>query len=102
MIAVVDVGKWVTYAFASPGQFLSRAVEIAGDELTCAQMEAAHAKAHGGRPKSLRFQSFVFVVWDSRTRMFMRFQEPGFRAVLRFCRETIKDSLTFEQWLALL
>jgi len=38
MIAVQDIGKWAAHMFLHPERYVSSAVEIAGDEVTFAQM----------------------------------------------------------------
>lgn len=46
MIATADIGNWVAQAFDDPGKFLGKSEEIAGAELTRAQIVAAF-KHHG-------------------------------------------------------
>src|SRR5262249_46190925 len=46
MIATTDIGKWVARAFANPDVFIHKAEEIAGDELTRAEIAEA-LKRHG-------------------------------------------------------
>jgi uncharacterized protein YbjT (DUF2867 family) len=60
MIAVQDIGKWVAHVFLHPETYLSRAIEIAGDEVTYAQLIHAYQKVYGKRPNSMRLPSVLF------------------------------------------
>ena len=52
MIAVEDIAAFVALAFANPGQYLGRTIELAGDELTESQIAQTFAKVVG-RPVTL-------------------------------------------------
>lgn len=52
LVAVDDIGAFVALAFAKPQEFLGKMVELAGDELTEAQIAATFAKVIG-RPVKL-------------------------------------------------
>ena len=47
MVAVDDIGKFITQAFIYPAKFVGRAVEFAGDELTFPQALSLISKATG-------------------------------------------------------
>ncbi|MFE7166696.1 NmrA/HSCARG family protein [Streptomyces sp. NPDC057616] len=47
LIAVGDIGAFAALAFGDPGQYLGKAIELAGDELTRDQMIAAISRATG-------------------------------------------------------
>ena len=100
MIAVQDIGKWAAHMFLHPERFVSRAVEIAGDEVTFAQMERAYKKIYGKTPASMWFPSTLFSRGDLG-KMFTWITKYGYQADLTMNRAEIPDLLTFEQFLAL-
>jgi uncharacterized protein YbjT (DUF2867 family) len=53
LIAVTDIGAFAALAFADPGRYVGRALELAGDELSREQLAAAIGSAVG-RPLDLR------------------------------------------------
>ncbi|MFD2029175.1 NmrA family NAD(P)-binding protein [Ancylobacter dichloromethanicus] len=101
MIAVDDIGKWVARAFADPAGFIGKAEEIAGDELTRAQIVAA-LKRHGwsaGLPFPLPRLLLRPLPYDVR-RMFEWFGTAGYSADIPALKARQPDILTFEDWLA--
>ncbi len=55
MVALKDIGEFGASAFVRPNDFLGRAIDLAGDDLTMAEVSAQLSKAMG-RP--IRFQEF--------------------------------------------
>jgi len=100
MIAVQDIGKWAVHMFLHPERYVSRAVEIAGDEVTFSQMVSAYKKVYGKTPASMRFPSSLFSRGDIG-KMFTWITTYGYQADLTMNRAEIPDLLTFEQFLAL-
>jgi uncharacterized protein YbjT (DUF2867 family) len=100
MIAVPDIGKWVARMFLRPELYLSQAVEIAGDEVTFAEMLAAYQKVYGRRPKSVRLPKSLFSGGDAG-KMIAWMSREGYQADLRANRAAIPDLLTYEAFLAL-
>jgi uncharacterized protein YbjT (DUF2867 family) len=100
MIAVQDIGKWVAHAFLHPEIYLSKAIEIAGDELTYSQMITAYQKVYGRKPRSMWLPSFLFSRGDLG-KMFTWLRTFGYQADLKANREAIPDLLTYERFLAL-
>src|SRR5262245_54348038 len=82
MIAVQDIGKWVAHIFLQPETYLSKAVEIAGDELTYSQMINAYQKVYGKKPKSMWLPSFLFSRGDLG-KMFTWLSKYGYQADLK-------------------
>src|SRR5262249_40711325 len=78
MIAVQDIGKWVAHVFLHPEIYLSKAIEIAGDEVTYAQMISAYQRVYGKRPKSIRLPAFLFSQGDSG-KMFTWLSKSGYQ-----------------------
>jgi uncharacterized protein YbjT (DUF2867 family) len=98
MIAIDDIGTWVARAFADPESFIGKSAEIAGDELTRAQVLAVF-KTH---------------VWFSRVpipslllrrlpgdvlKMFDWFGREGYHADIPVLRKHQPGLLTLEQWI---
>jgi uncharacterized protein YbjT (DUF2867 family) len=100
MIAVQDIGKWAVHMFLHPERYVSRAVEIAGDEVTFSQMVSAYKKVYGKTPGSMWFPSSLFSMGDIG-KMFTWITTYGYQADLTMNRAEIPDLLTFEQFLAL-
>ena len=101
MIAVADIGKWVAHAFSQYDPFQFQEIEIAGDELTYPQIEAAYLKVEGKKPKTLPMPDPLVAKMGDTGKLYTWMWQEGYQADLQFCRSTIKDMLTFEQWLAL-
>jgi uncharacterized protein YbjT (DUF2867 family) len=100
MIAVRDIGKWVAHVFSHPATYLSKAIEIAGDEVTFPQMISAYQKVYGKRPRSMWLPASLFSRGDLG-KMFTWLSKYGYEADLAANRAAIPDLLTFEQFLAL-
>ncbi len=100
LIAVEDIGKWVALAFSQPETYRNQAIEIAGDALTYAQMQDAYQKVYGKRQASLWLPPFLTWLMGGMGAMFRWFGQTGYQADLQKCRTLVKDSISFEQWLA--
>jgi uncharacterized protein YbjT (DUF2867 family) len=100
MIAVQDIGKWVAHVFLHPETYLSKAIEIAGDEVTFSQMMTAYQRVYHKRPKSVPLPVSLFSRGDAG-KMFTWLSQYGYRADLPANRVAIPELLTYEQFLAL-
>ncbi|MBT0725567.1 NmrA/HSCARG family protein [Rosenbergiella sp. S61] len=101
MIATADIGKYVAQAFASPGDFIGRDEEIAGDALTRAQIVATF-RSHGwqaGLPFPVPRLLLRPLPYDIR-RMFEWFGETGYEADIPALRTRQPDLLTLAGWIA--
>ncbi|WP_265671133.1 NmrA/HSCARG family protein [Klebsiella grimontii] len=101
MIATNDIGKWVAYAYAHPETFIGKAQEIAGDELTRAQIVSTF-KRHGwsgGLPFPVPRLLLRPLPYDVR-RMFEWFGEEGYAADIPLLRSRHSDLMTLENWLS--
>jgi uncharacterized protein YbjT (DUF2867 family) len=100
MVAVEDIGAFVAMAFDHPQDFVSVALELAGDELT--MPEAADVLSRViGRPVQ-----FVELSLEPITRaneewgkMLGWFNERGYKADIPALRAMHPQLLNFEQWL---
>ncbi len=100
MIATADIGNWVAQAFTHPGEFLGKSEEIAGVELTRAQIVAA-LKGHGwsaGLPFPLPRLLLRSLPHDVR-KMFEWFGEAGYLANIPALLARQPDMRTFDKWL---
>jgi uncharacterized protein YbjT (DUF2867 family) len=98
MIAVADIGKWVARAFSQYDPYQFQVLEIAGDEITYSQIEAAYLKVEGQKPATMPIPRALLL--GDMGKLYTWMWKEGYQADLKFCRDTIKDMLTFEQWLA--
>ncbi|AZD29811.1 NmrA/HSCARG family protein [Pseudomonas chlororaphis] len=100
MIATADIGDWVAQAFTQPGAFLGKSEEIAGVELTRAQIITAF-KSHGwsaGLPFPLPRLLLRPLPHDIR-KMFEWFGAAGYLANIPALLACQPDVRTFDKWL---
>jgi len=101
MIALDDVGAWVARAFADPKAFIGKAEEIAGDELTTAEIidELRRRGLGAGLPFSFPQIFFGALPHDIR-KMFEWFGSHGYEADIRTLKRQQPSLMTFRDWLA--
>jgi uncharacterized protein YbjT (DUF2867 family) len=100
MIAVDDIGKSAARIFSDPSTFIGNAIEIAGDELTQAEVVTA-LRRHGwnsGLPFGVPRQILRLLPGDA-IKMFEWFGQAGYRADIPALRSAQPDLMNFEQWL---
>jgi uncharacterized protein YbjT (DUF2867 family) len=101
MIAVDDIGAFVALAFEHPGRWQGRAMDIAGDALSMAELAAAFSRVSG---KEVRYQQ---VGWDDfekkagpeLTTMYKWFQNVGYDVDIAAVRQEYPQLTSFERWL---
>jgi uncharacterized protein YbjT (DUF2867 family) len=100
MIAVEDIGAFVAMAFDHPQDFVSVALEIAGDELTMPEAADIFGQVIG-RPVEFVELSLEHITRANEEwgKMLGWFNERGYRADLPALRAMHPGLLTFEQWL---
>ncbi|MBS0270814.1 MAG: hypothetical protein JSS54_17805 [Proteobacteria bacterium] len=101
MIAVRDIGIWVARAFANSQDYIGKAEEIAGDELTRTEI-AAQLKAHGwfaGLPVPVPPLLLRRLPGDI-LKMFEWFSTNGYEADVAALRERQPGLLRFADWLS--
>jgi uncharacterized protein YbjT (DUF2867 family) len=100
MIAVDDIGGFAALAFDKPREFLGRAFELAGDELTLPQAAEAFSRALG-RPVRFVEQPIEQVRSFSKEFAVMLewFNEKGYAADIPALRALYAPLLGFEAWL---
>lgn len=99
MIAVEDIGKWVVLAFVRPEQYLNQNIEIAGDELSYSEIQAAWKKVKGKKQFAILLPKFVISMMGEAGRMFLWFGKEGYQSDLGQCKTQICTMSSFEQWL---
>lgn len=101
MIAPEDIGVFAADAFDAPADHIGRGIEIAGDELTGAQMAEVFARA-AGRPVRFHSQPIAQVreFSEELAAMFEWFNTVGFRADLAGLRKQHPDLITLETWVS--
>ena len=99
MIAVEDIGKWVAHMFLNKSQYLGKAVEISGDEVTFDKMINAYQKVYRKKLWSIKLPYALFSKGDLG-KMVVWINKHGYQADLKANREAIPELLTYEQFIA--
>jgi uncharacterized protein YbjT (DUF2867 family) len=101
MIAVDDIGSFVTAAFEKPGRWIGRTEQIAGDDLSMNDI-ARHfstVAGHEVRYQQMPFEEFERNTGHEMTVMFRWFEESGYKVDLPALREELPSLTSFERWL---
>lgn len=100
LIAAEDIGAFVALAFEDPQTYLGRTIELAGDELTEAQIAETLANVIG-RPVELQSPAMSedATPTPEQIAMYRFFSGKGYDADIAALREVYPDLLTFEQYL---
>jgi uncharacterized protein YbjT (DUF2867 family) len=100
LIAADDIGAFVALAFEDPQAYLGKTVELAGDELTEAQIADMLAKVIGRpvRPQPSRMPEGETPTAE-QIAMFQFFNGQGYDADIPALRKIYPGLLTFEQYL---
>jgi uncharacterized protein YbjT (DUF2867 family) len=101
MIAVDDIGAFVALAFEHPGKWQGRAIDIAGDELSMAELASAFSRVSG---KEVRYQQLGWDEFQKKagpeiTTMYKWFQEVGYDVDIAAVRQEYAQLTSFEKWL---
>jgi uncharacterized protein YbjT (DUF2867 family) len=98
LVAVDDIGAFVALAFAKPTEFLGKTIELAGDELTEAQIAATFAKVIG---RSVKLESPKMAEGQQPTpeqiAMFQFFNGQGYDADIPALRKMYPPLKTLER-----
>lgn len=100
LIAVDDIGAFAALALERPDEFIGRAIEIGGDELTPSEV-AEHLTKAIGRPVRFVEQSMDQIKgFDSdMAAMLQWFIDEGYQVDIPALRAIHPRLLTFEEWL---
>jgi uncharacterized protein YbjT (DUF2867 family) len=101
MIAVDDIGEFVALAFQRPGHWKGRAVDLAGDELSMAELAQAFSRMSG---REVRYQQTPWDVYEQKagpeiTRMYHWMEKIGFHIDIGAVRQEHKKLISFDRWL---
>ncbi|MBK8502870.1 MAG: NmrA/HSCARG family protein [Saprospiraceae bacterium] len=87
MISTDDIGWFAANSLLNPDQYLNKTLDIAGDEVTYAQLHAAHKKVFNAEPKKSAFMKFLLMtMMPEIKRMFLWYREPVFKADINHLR----------------
>jgi uncharacterized protein YbjT (DUF2867 family) len=99
LLAVDDIGEMVKVMFNNPEKYLGKAIEIAGDELTGAQMAETLSKATG---KTVTYREIPVESLHEKSAdyemMFDWMNRRGFAADIESLKEKIPTLKTLETW----
>lgn len=101
MVAVDDVGAFVSLVFSQPKRYLDQAVELAGDEKSFVEIKAIYTQVMGGKPHYLTLPSWLFAPMSKEmSTMFSWFKKEGFRADIPTIRAELPQLKGLQQALA--
>ena len=101
MIAVDDIGIFVTMAFEHPAHWQGRAVDIAGDELSMTRLADAFGRMIGRNVQyaQVPWDKFEQKVGPEMTSMYRWFEEVGYSVDIAALRQEHPNVMSFERWL---
>ena len=100
MIAADDVGAFVALAFGRPHEWIGRELEIAGDELTMAQIAEAIQSHTGVYTDYVQVpMEQVRAYSEDLARMWEYLEREGYQADLHQLRRLLPDLTAFAEWL---
>jgi uncharacterized protein YbjT (DUF2867 family) len=101
MLAVDDIGAFVSLAFENPGKWIGRTFEMAGDELPMAQIAQAFSRMLGHEVTyvQLRWDEFQKRIDPAHFKMFQWFDQEAYRVDISAVRQELPSLRTFERWL---
>lgn len=102
MIAVDDIGSFVAMAFEKPGHWQDQTREIAGDEMTLAEMADRLGRAAG---REVRYRQVPWDEWEQKhgpdmTKMWRWFDEAGPHVDTSLIRQEYPQLTGFDRWLS--
>ncbi|MFI6742532.1 NmrA/HSCARG family protein [Nonomuraea sp. NPDC050451] len=101
IMAVDDVGAFAALAFARPEEWIGRAVDLAGDELTPLQIAAAVSEAIGRPLPYVQLPIEVIArAGEEFAFAYTWLNERGWRADVSFARALHPDLMDLRTWLA--
>ena len=100
LIAVDDIGAFVAMAFEKPGHWQGRAFELAGDELSMAQLAQAFTRisGHEVRYQQVPWDEFEKQAGPEMTTMWRWFESNGYHVDISAVRQEYPNLTSFERW----
>ena len=101
MVAVDDIGGVVAEAFEHPARWQDRAFELAGDELSMAELAAAFSRVTGHEVRYVQVPWHEFEAQAGRetAQMLRWFQDAGLHLDIPAIRQEYPKLTTFDRWL---
>jgi uncharacterized protein YbjT (DUF2867 family) len=100
MISVDDIGWFVADAFANPAGYLGKAVEIAGDSLTIAEIKQVYNKVTGKTATNSKLPfSLMKILSSENARQLQWNNEIGWRFDIQKLRTIYPEMISFEKFL---
>ena len=101
MIAVRDIGAFVTMAFDHPGHWQGRTVELAGDELPVQEIADALGRLAGRavRYVQISWEKYEEAAGHELTLMYRWFQDVGYSVDIAALKQEYPNLMPFERWL---
>jgi uncharacterized protein YbjT (DUF2867 family) len=101
MVAVDDIGGVVATAFERSGKWQDRAFEVAGDELSMAELAQAFSRAAG---REVQYRQLPWEEFEARsgpevTTMYRWFYDVGYHADIPAVRQEYPKLNSFVRWL---
>jgi uncharacterized protein YbjT (DUF2867 family) len=100
MISVDDIGWFVAESFANPAVYLGKAVDIAGDSLTVAEIKQVYKNVTGKSPSNFKLPFWIMKVLSSENAKQLQWNnEVGWRFDIQKAREIHPEIISFEKFL---
>jgi uncharacterized protein YbjT (DUF2867 family) len=100
MISVDDIGWFVAESFANPAVYLGKAVDIAGDSLTVAEIKQVYKNVTGKNPSSFKLPFWIMKVLSSENAKQLQWNnEVGWRFDIQKVRQIHPEIISFEKFL---
>ena len=101
MIAADNIGAVVAMAFEHPGKWQDRAFDLAGDELSMAELAQVFTRAAGREVKyqQVPWEEFEKQAGKELTVMYRWFENVGYHVDIAAVRQELPSLMSFEQWI---
>ena len=101
MVAIEDIGTFVTMAFEHPKHWEGRAVDLAGDEMSMTQLAEAFGRITGRNVQYVQipWKDFEQTAGQEMTQMYRWFQDVGYSIDIPALRQEHANLIGFERWL---
>lgn len=101
MIAVDDIGVFVTMALEHSGHWQGRAVDLAGEELSMTEIAEALGRMTGRNVSyaQVRWEHFEQKAGPDMTLMYRWFQDVGYSVDIAALRQEHPNLMSFQRWL---
>lgn len=97
MIAVHDIGEFARICFSQPSQWIGKAIELAGDELTMKKAVDVLGRSLG-KYVTYHHDTNTEKYGTDTTSMYQWFEKAGYKADIPKLKEMCPGLMTFEKW----